>query len=66
MSDLVTIHHCRKAGLCVSGVRRHCALIGVDFRRLVKDGIPLAEVEDMEDAMVQRIISIARQEAHNG
>jgi len=62
MTDVVTIHHCRKSGFCVDGVRRHCTLLGIDFRRLVKAGIPIPEIEHLEDAIVQRCIATARAE----
>lgn len=60
MTDRVTITHVRAAGYCLSGTRRHCATVGVDFRRLVKEGIPISEIETVEDALVQEIIKRAR------
>ena len=61
MSGLVTIDDCRAAGYCVSGVRRHCAAIGIDFRELVKVGIPLDIAEKIEDAAVRRIVLKAKE-----
>ena len=67
MTDVVTIHHCRKGGYCVSGVKKHCKTLGLDFVRLVKTGIPISEIEHLNDAIVQRCIGIARaEEADNG
>lgn len=60
MSGVVTIAHCRKAGYCVKGVKSHCLTLGLDFRKLVKGGIPIKEVEGIEDAAVRRIVNIAR------
>ncbi len=60
MTDRVTISHVRAAGYCLRGVRRHCATLGVDFRQLVRGGIPISEIEDMDDAVVQEIIRRAR------
>lgn len=57
MSSLVTIDDCRAAGYCVSGVRRHCVTIGIDFRQLVRSGIPVEDAEKINDAAVQRIVA---------
>lgn len=59
-SDLVTINDCRAAGYCASGIRRHARLLGLDFHRIVREGIPISEVEHLEDQAVQRIIATAR------
>lgn len=62
MNDRVTITDCRKAGFCVSGLRQHCATLGLDFRRLVKEGLPISEIEGIDDANVQRCIAVAKGE----
>lgn len=62
MSDRVTIHHCRKAGFCLTGVRRHCATVGLDFRQLVKEGLPVADLENINDAAIMRCVEIAKTE----
>jgi hypothetical protein len=62
MSDRVTITHVREAGYCLTGARRHCAALGLDFRRLVRDGLPICEVEGIDDALVQEIVNRARGE----
>jgi hypothetical protein len=67
VTRLVTINDCRAAGYCVTGIRDHCALIGVDFRRLVREGIPLEELAGLEDQIVLRCIGKAKErEAKNG
>jgi hypothetical protein len=60
MTERVTINDCRAAGYCVIGVRRHCATLGLDFRLLARDGLPLEEVEHIEDAAAQRIVAQAK------
>lgn len=66
---VITMRHVRAAKiagagvLCVSGVRAWCASHGVDYRRLVREGLPLAEVEHLDDAFAQRVKAIAMQEA---
>lgn len=68
MSGRVTISDVRQAGYCVKGIREHCKRVGVDFKRLVREGIPISEVEGLDDAMAQRIIARAkeREERENG
>jgi len=60
--DLVTIADVRKAGYCVKGTREACRLRGIDFNRLVKAGIPVDELKDMDDAGVQHILRVKRGE----
>lgn len=66
MSVRVTITHVRRAGWCVSGVRAYCRTSGIDFRQLCRGGIPVEDVEHLDDAFVQRAIEIARGEASHG
>lgn len=61
MTGMVTIDDCRAAGYCVLGVRRHCETIGIDFRQLVKVGIPLEVVDKIDDAAVQKIVVRAKE-----
>lgn len=67
-SETVTISDCRAAGYCVAGVRRHAALLGLDFRRFVREGVPISEIETIDDQAVQRIVAVARKrlEQDNG
>jgi hypothetical protein len=51
----------------MSGVRRGCTANGIDFRRLVKEGIPVDEIEHVQDPTVRRVIEQAkRREDRNG
>lgn len=61
MTDKLTIQDCRDAGFCIHpGVKKACETYGINFRLLVKAGIPLAEVESLPDANVVRAVSIAK------
>lgn len=62
MSDRVTTKHLRKAGWCASGIRTWCGHNGIDFRRLVKEGIPISEIEHRTDVQTQTAIRIARED----
>lgn len=63
---VITINHCRKAGWCVSGVRRFCAQNNLDFRRLVREGVPVEEVEGIDCALIAKAVEIAKKENGNG
>jgi hypothetical protein len=61
MTDKLLIGDVRKAGYCLKGVRERCALLDLDFRQLVKEGLPFSELEPIEDDAVQRSLAVARQ-----
>lgn len=68
---MVTLRHARAASLgggvlCASGVREWCARYGIDLHQLAGDGIPVEEVEAVDDAYAQRAAAIAREEAARG
>ena len=64
---MITINDCRAAGYCVVGVRRHCATVGIDFRELMRAGIPVDVAEKIDDAAVRRIVLKAKERsAKNG
>lgn len=61
MSDeIITMSDVRDAGFCAPGLRKFCSDNGVDLRRLVREGIPVSEVEHIEDANLQRVIRMKR------
>jgi len=62
MADRLRIKHIREAGHCVAGVRTTCEMHGFDMRRLVREGIPLSELEAIEDANVQQVVRIAKED----
>lgn len=54
----ITLADCREAGYCGRGVREKFDLLGLDFRRLVKEGIPVEELRHIDDAQVQRLVEM--------
>lgn len=60
MSGRLTVADVRAAGFCLSGVRRQCAVLGVDFRQFVREGVPLEVAAAVDDALVQKAVEIAR------
>ncbi|AET42299.1 tail assembly chaperone [Ruegeria phage DSS3-P1] len=63
---VVTIQDARSAGFCVSGVKRVCASHNLDFRALVKTGLPLGEVEIINDIHVQRVVTKTKERIAHG
>lgn len=60
MTRKLTIQDCRDAGFCISpGVKEACAAHGINFRQLVREGVPLEQVENIEEISVQRAVAIA-------
>jgi hypothetical protein len=67
MTGNLTINDCRAAGYCVTGIRDHCVLLGFDFRRLVREGIPLEDLAGLDDQIVRKCVEKATErEAENG
>ena len=54
---IITANDIRAAGYCLHiGARRWCSQHGIDFTRLMREGIPVEDVEHIDDAMLQRVI----------
>ena len=68
MSDeRLTAQDCLDVGFCLRrGVKPACELHGVDFKRLVREGIPLAELAELKDVNVDRAVRRARERIQNG
>jgi hypothetical protein len=68
----VTIEHARAAKLagagvtCAPGIRIWCQRHGVDLHRLTSEGLPVEQVEAIDDAYAQRAAALARTEAAHG
>jgi hypothetical protein len=58
---VVTVADCMAAGLCVSGQRRVCRELGIDYRKLVTEGISSEGWENVDNLHVQRIIRVAEE-----
>lgn len=65
----VTMRHARAARIdgagvqCASGITAWAQRYGVDLRRLAREGLPIEEVERIDDAFAQRAAALAREEA---
>ncbi len=65
MTDKLTVADIRQAGFCVLGSLRHAELLGLDRKRLIREGLPLEDMEKIEDANVQRSVAVARERINN-
>lgn len=67
MTGKLHVSDIRAAGICMSGTRTKCRELDLDFRALVKVGLPLEQVEKIEDPHVQRCVAFAKERiAGNG
>lgn len=67
MTGRMTIQDCRDVGFCIAGVKRACVVHNQDFRLLVKEGLPLDEMDKLDDINVRRATARARERiAENG
>jgi len=55
----VHVRHIRAAGFCAPGLKEICDIYGIDIRKLVREGIPVDEIEHIEDANVRKVIDAA-------
>ena len=68
----VTLQHVRRAQLngrgvlCAPGIRAWCKHHQVDLRELCLHGLPLAQVEAIDDAFARRVAALVRNEVAHG
>ena len=69
---IVTMRHARAARiagtgvLCADGVRGWFAMHGLDYRAFLRGGMPIEQVEQIDDAFARRVCAIAREDAAHG
>lgn len=67
MSDhRLTMADIRKAGFCVKDSVLHAQRLGLDHRELILKGLPIADVEHIEDANLQKSLVKARERIAKG
>lgn len=64
MDERVTVADVRAAGFCVSGMRRWFAMRKIDFKTFVREGMPLADAEAINDDYSNKVLA-ARAERLN-
>lgn len=66
MSDaepVVTIAHCvAKDGsrYCIPGIRDFCRRHGFDYRAFLRHGVPVSQLEIIDDAMARQVVARAK------
>lgn len=58
----ITPGHCRLLKYCNAGIKEVCSRHDIDYRQLFKGGIPIEELEPIEDAFIQRLVKLVREE----
>ena len=66
MSIIVTPRHMRAADVCARGSRKWMAENGLDWADFVENGMAVEKLEAFNDAIVNSICAIAREEHLNG
>lgn len=57
---IVTMQHVRQARMCANGTRAFFMSHGLDFQAFLKHGIQASELEQLNDAMANQAIEVAR------
>ena len=47
-------------GYCLRGVKAFCKKHSLDYKKFVKEGLPIEEVEQINDVMVKRLVEFVR------
>ena len=66
MSITVKVHHVRAVGLCGSGVRAWFREHNVDYNEFLENGLPIEQVEALNDGFAEQVCAVARKEAADG
>lgn len=60
---IIRMKHVRAAGLCSRGAKTFCENLGFDWLDFVENGVDVALLEGVDDAMLASVIAIAEKEA---
>lgn len=63
---MVTMRHCRAAGVCAAGARDWFKKVGLDFRIFVTTGTPISHIEATGHGVAAKVAAAAREEAERG
>jgi len=59
---MVRMEHLRRLKFCSRGAREFCQQHGLDWSRLVREGLPVEEVAATGDAMALMLVEVAREQ----
>jgi hypothetical protein len=60
MTEIVTIKDVRAAGMCASKARDFCKLNGIDWSNFIRNGIPVSDLEHLDNPLVKQVIEASR------
>lgn len=60
--DHVHLQHVRRAGFCLVGARKRAKMLGIDWRRLAKEGLPISELEKIDDGPTKSVVRVAKED----
>ena len=63
MSIIVRVHHIRGAKLCGNGTRAWFKHHGIDYNEFLANGLPIEQVEALNDGFAEQVCAVAREEA---
>tara|TARA_R110002111_G_scaffold64884_1_gene106536 strand:+ start:283 stop:483 length:201 start_codon:yes stop_codon:yes gene_type:complete len=66
MTETAIMQDAIDIGLCANGVRRWFTATGLDFRKFVRHGLPVDELEATGDARALSVVAQARKRQHVG
>lgn len=58
----VRVEHIRNAGVCMRGARKWFELRGLSWSEFLSNGMPIDQVEALDDAFANRVAAAAREE----
>lgn len=58
----LTVQHLRQLKYCPSGAKAWCERHGLDWRALVQDGLPISQIEAIDDAFAVNASQLVREE----
>lgn len=54
---ILTVGDVQSSGYCVRGTRRWCLNNGIDFKKFVREGLPIEELEHIDDEILRIVIA---------
>lgn len=60
---MVRVQHLRDANLCMRGAKMWFDQRGLDFREFLQNGLPIEQIEKIDDALARLVCEAAREDA---
>lgn len=56
LNKIITIHTGRDHGFCLKGAKAHLESLGLNFKQVLRNGIPVREAVKLNDAMLNKLV----------